>query len=163
MKRALGLFLLCGCLALPARAEDAISPEALSTAKELAAVMGSDTVRQTSGALVAQMWPRIRAQFEGKVDEATMSELRSVFEQSLIELSGEMMQDTPKIYARYFSAQELRDMIAFYKTPTGVKALRMMPKVMTDVSSQMAPRMDAFQRDLITKIEGVIRKHGYTK
>jgi len=163
MKRLLGIFLLCGCLTLPARAEDAVSPEALRTAQELAGVMNSDTIQQTSAALAAQMWPRIETEFGGRVDTATLDEMRGEFERSLTKFTSEMMQDTPEIYARYFSAQELRDMIAFYKSPTGVKSLHMMPQVMADVSNRMVPRMQVFQQDLITRIEAVMEKHGYKK
>ncbi len=35
-----------------------------------------------------------------------------------------------KIYTDAFSEQELRDLIAFYETPTGRKATRMMPELM---------------------------------
>ena len=163
MKRLLGMLLLCGCLTAPARAEDAVSPEALRTAQELAAVIGADTIQQTSAALAAQMWPRIESEFGGRVDTATLGEMRGEFERSLTKFTGEMMQDAPAIYARYFSARELRDMIAFYKSPTGVKSLRMMPKVMADISSRMVPRMQVFQQDLIAKIEAVMHKHGYKK
>jgi hypothetical protein len=52
-------------------------------------------------------------------------------------------------------------MIAFYKSPTGAKALRTMPKVMTDVSTEMQPHMQAFQQDLNTRIAAVMQKHGY--
>jgi hypothetical protein len=155
------IVLLCGGLGLPARAEDAVSPEALRTAQELAAVMNTDTVEQTSTALATQIWPRIEAEFGGKVDSATLGEMRSVFEGSLTRFTHEMMLDTPAIYARYFSVQELRDMIAFYKSPTGAKSLQMMPKVIADVSSRMAPRMQLFQQDLVSKIQAVMQKHGY--
>jgi hypothetical protein len=123
--------------------------------------MSTDTIQQTSAAMAAQMWPRIETEFAGKVDPATLSEMRGEFEQSLTKFTGEMMQDAPTIYARYFSAQELRDMIAFYKSPAGVKSLQMMPKVMADVSSRMVPRMQVFQHDLITRIQAVMEKHGY--
>lgn len=33
------------------------------------------------------------------------------------------------IYAKYFSANEIKDIVAFYKTPTGIKARKVMPKL----------------------------------
>ena len=107
------------------------------------------------------MWPRIEGQFGGKVDGATLAEMRSEFERTLASFTAEMMKDAPAIYAKHFSAPELRDLLAFYKSPTGKKALQIMPTVMADVTTQMMPRMDAFQRDLNTRLEAVMQKHGY--
>jgi len=58
-------------------------------------------------------------------------------------------------------AQELRDILAFYKTPTGAKALRVMPKVMADVGATLAPHMPAFQRDMGGRLDAIMQKHGY--
>ena len=161
MTRLLGIVLLCGCLAVPVRAQDTGSPEALRAAQELAAIITGDTISQLSRTLTAQLWPRIEGQFGGKVDGATLAELRTEFERTLAAFTAEMMKDAPAIYAKHFSAQELRDMIAFYKSPTGVKALREMPKVMADVSTQMAPRVQAMQAGLSARMRAIMEKHGY--
>jgi hypothetical protein len=42
-----------------------------------------------------------------------------------------------------------------------VKALHEMPKVMADVGTQMAPRMQAFEGDLNARVRAVLQKHGY--
>jgi len=163
MQRLMAIALLLGCLAVPAQAQDAGSPDALRAAQELSAIITGDTIHQLSGTITAQMWPRIEKEFSGKVDKATLGDLRVEFEESLSKFTSEMMKDAPAVYARYFTAKELRDMIAFYKSSTGVKALHMMPKVMGDVSSQMMPRMQAFQLDLNVRVDKVMQKHGYSK
>jgi uncharacterized protein len=163
MRRLLAVVLLAGSFVLPARAQDTGSPEALRAAQELSGIITGDTIHQLSGTITAQMWPRIEKEFSGKVDKATLGDLRVEFEESLSKFTSEMMKDAPAIYARYFTAKELRDMIAFYKSPTGIKALHMMPKVMGDVTAQMVPRMQAFQLDLNDKVERVMKKHGYNK
>ena len=161
MKRLLAMALLCVCVSLPVRAQDAPSPEALRAAQDLAAVMTGDAVEQMSSAMIGQMWPSIENQLGGKVDAATLAELRSEFVGATTSFTGEVMKEAPAIYARNFSAQELRDILAFYKTPAGAKALHMMPKVMTDVTTQMAPRMQGFQRDLVARMQTIMEKHGY--
>jgi hypothetical protein len=165
MTRLLTCVLLCAALALPVRAQTpaAPSPEAMTAAKELAAVMGGDTVGQMSAALTAQIWPNIEAQLGPKVDAATLTELRGQFEKSLSDFTTEVMRDSPVVYARHFTVEELRAMLAFYKSPVGQKALGTMPTVMTELGSQMAPRMQAFQADLHTKMEATLKKHGYVK
>jgi len=69
----------------------------------------------------------------------------------------------PAVYARHFSAQELHDMIAFYKSPTGARSLKEMPAVLVDVSQEIAPRMQSMQTDLNARIDAIMRTHGYGK
>jgi len=161
MKRLLAFVLLCTCLAMPARAQQAGSPEALRAAQELATIITGDTITQLSKTLTAQIWPRIEGQFGSKVDAATLAELRTEFEATLAKFTAEMMKDAPAVYAKHFTAQELGDLLAFYRSPTGKKALQTMPTVMADVATHMMPRMDAFQRDLNARVEAVMQKHGY--
>jgi hypothetical protein len=71
------------------------------------------------------------------------------------------MADAPAIYARYFTASELRELAGFYQTPTGQKALRTMPKVMADSFGAMMPRMEVFQKELQAAMMDVLKKHGY--
>ncbi len=161
MKRLAGAFLLAVSLALPAHAQDKAPLETMQAARELAAIMRGDTVEQLSRAMAAQVWPTIEAQVGGKVDTATLTEMRGEFERALVSFTTEVMKGAPDVYARHFSAKELQDMIAFYKSPTGVKALHEMPKVMGDVSTQMAPRLQSLQGELSARMRAIMAKHGY--
>jgi hypothetical protein len=163
MKRLLGIFLLYGCLAAPVCAQDAGSPEALRAAQELATIVTGGTIAQMSRALTAQLWPSIESQIGGKVDGATANELRTEFERALASFTAEMMKEVPPIYAKYYSPEELRDLLAFYKSPIGKKSLQTMPTVLADVTALMLPRVDTFQRDLDARITAVMQKHGYKK
>ncbi|MGN6570706.1 MAG: DUF2059 domain-containing protein [Pseudolabrys sp.] len=165
MKRLLTCLLLAAALAAPVRAQTPPSPppEAIAAARELAALMGGDTVGQMSAALTAQIWPNIEQQLGPKVDAATLAELRSQFETSLSNFTKEVMAESPAVYARHFTVDELHARLAFYKSPVGQKALKTMPTVMTELGQQMAPRMQAFQADLHGKMEATLKKHGYAK
>ncbi len=162
MKRLFALAIVCTWLALPAaRAEDAPSPEALRAAQELSAMVSGDTIGQMSAAMTAQIWPNIEASHAAKIDAATLAELRTEFEHSIAAFAGETMKSAPAVYARNFSAQDLREIVAFYRTPTSAKALHTMPKVMGEVMAEMGPRVQAFQQDLNTKMVAILEKHGY--
>jgi uncharacterized protein len=161
MTRLWGLILLAGCLALPARADETASPETMQAARALATIVTGDTVNQMTRAITAQLWPSIEQQLGGKVDAATLADMRAEFERTLLAMTSEVMSEAPAIYARHFSAQELRDMVAFYRSPVGMKALREMPKVMADVGTQMAPRLQEFQVALNAKLVAIMHKHGY--
>lgn len=161
MKRLLATIVLAACLASPGQAQEAPSPEALRAAQDLTALINGDTIQKISAAMVAQMWPNISARLAGKVDAETLADLRADAERSAAELSSDLMKEAPAIYARNFSAQELRDILAFYKTPTGAKTLRVMPKVMADISATLVPRLPAFQQGMVERMRVILEKHGY--
>lgn len=162
MKRLFALALVFNWLAVPAaRADDAPSPEALKAAQELSAMVGGDTVNQMSAAMTAQIWPTIESSLAAKVDAATLAELRAEFERSVAAFAGETLKASPQVYARNFTAQELRDILAFYKTSAGAKALHTMPKVMGEVMAQMGPRVQLFQEELNGRMLAILEKRGY--
>jgi len=160
MRRLVGTMMLACCLAALVRAQDP-SAETLAAARELSAIMTGDTIGQMTTAMSAQIWPTIAQQLSAKVDAATIAEIRAEFERSLTDFTGEVMKDAPETYARHFTAQELRDMVAFYKSPSGAKALREMPKVMTDVGARLAPRLQTLQTGFDARMQAILQKHGY--
>jgi hypothetical protein len=74
---------------------------------------------------------------------------------------SEAMKDVPAIYAKYFSAQQLHELAAFYRTATGAKALQMMPRVMGESMTPMLPRIQGFQNEVAVNVRNVMKKHGY--
>src|SRR6476620_8273141 len=93
---------------VPARAQEPGSPEAQAAAQELASILSADMIGQMTQAMTAQIWPKLQAAFGSKVDAATLAELRAEFEKSLKDFVVESTKDAPAIYAKHFSAQELR-------------------------------------------------------
>jgi hypothetical protein len=137
--------------------------EAMQAAKDLMAVMSVDTVRQMVQGMTNQVWPSIERELHGKrpdIDQATISELRTEFENIQMRYMAGIMTDAPKIYAKHFTAAELRDMLAFYKTSTGQKTLKVMPQVMTDIFAMIMPQMQGLQVQIITAFQEVLRKKG---
>jgi hypothetical protein len=145
---------------LPARAQAPGSPEAQAAAKELIAIMSPDMIGQMTNGMLAQIWPKLDGALRAKVGPAVMAEVRTELEQMLKSFVVEAtMKDAPVIYAKYFSAQELRDMAAFYKTTTGAKALRMLPQVMTEYYGMLMPRLEGFNREIQTRVQAILAKH----
>ena len=154
---------LAGPCATRALAQSQPSAETMQAANDLMAIMSPDTVRQMVTGMTAQVWPSIEREVRAKrsdVDQATMSELRAEFETIQMRYMANVMADAPALYAKHFSAAELRDMIAFYKTSTGQKALKVMPQVMTDVIAMIMPRMQGLQAQIIGAFNEVLRKKG---
>jgi hypothetical protein len=172
MKRIFALLIVLACSpgliapSSPARAQAEGSPEALQAATELMAVLSKDMVGQMSTQMSAQVWPVLEQQLRGgrpEVDAATIGELRSEFERLQVEYLLEVMKGAPAVYAKYFSAQELRDMLGFYRTPTGVKSLRVLPQVMAEFFAGLMPRLQEVEQQTTAAFQKILRQKGYMK
>ena len=146
------------------------NPETMQAANELFSLLSKDMIDQIASNLTAQTWPMMEQKLianRPEIDIATRAELRSAFDHITAQFFIENMQDAPTLYARYFTAQELRDMIAFYRTSTGQKSLRVMPQVMSDFTTSMVPRLIKFSQTVDAQAEEafakILRERGYIK
>jgi uncharacterized protein len=153
------------CAALPSRilAQSAVLPEARQAADELFALLSTEMLGQMSTQMMGPMWTAIEREFGPKLDPATMSDLRRELEQMMVSEVAEMMKEAPAIYSRHFTAQELRDVAAFYRTPTGQKTLRAMPQIGAEIMALLIPRMPEMQARTQQGFERILRQRGYMK
>jgi uncharacterized protein len=149
------------CLSSEAWAQAPGSPEALRAAQDLVNILSGDMIGQMSRAMTGQIWPKLEADLGPKTNPETMVELRSEFEKALEKFISESMKDAPALYAKHFSAQELRDIAAFYKTPSGAKSLQLMPTVTAEFFGTMMPRMQGFTTEIQATVQRVLQKHGF--
>lgn len=163
MTRILGLLMVFGLVVLPAHAQNAGSPQALHAAKELASIITGENIQQMSKVVTERTWPAIERQFGDKVDKATLADMRAEFQAALADFTGDIMKETPALYAKYFTASELHDMLAFYKTPTGIKTLHVMPQLTAETTALIGPRAQIFEQNLVNRLRAVMKKHGYDK
>lgn len=148
----------------PARADDPPSAEALAAASDLLAVLSPDMMKQLTGSVTAAFWPVVEQQARAnKIDDATIAEMRSEFERIQLAFVSDAMKEAPPIYARHFTVGELGELTAFYRTPTGAKALHEMPQVMGDMTALLVPRLQDLQRHTGEAFEKILREHGYAK
>jgi uncharacterized protein len=155
--------------AMPAAAQGtppaAPSAEALAVAKELISLLSGDMMADLNSKMVAQAWPTVeqalRQQFP-KLDAATGAELRAEFEKQIAANVAESMNDAPAIYAKYLTVAEMRDIQAFYRTPTGAKSLKLMPQITAEVMGNFFPRMQSMMERVNVAMTGILQKHGFT-
>lgn len=129
--RALCLALALFALAAPTQAQ-APTADARAAARELieSTNMG-DLLEQMMGAMLPQLVniftqqnPGARASVERAMQEIVIPAIRE-------ERAG-LLAVFEELYLRHFTAAELRDMTAFYRTPTGLKTLKVMPQLQSE-------------------------------
>ena len=149
---------------LQAQVQSAPASEAVEAARDLLALMTKDLVVQLAGQVTAQLWPsietRLRA-YNPKIDAASLAELRQELERIQFEYMMNIVTEGPSIYARHFTAQELHEIIGFYRTPTGSKVLRMMPQLSAEVAAMITSHMPDFYTRTSEAFAKVLRSRGY--
>jgi len=164
LSRILAVVLLLGGAAPRAPADEAPSPEALQAAQELFTILSPNLKAQLTGQVTNAFWPSVEQKARAdKIDDATVAELRKEFERVQLAFLTEALKEAPAIYARHFSIGELRELTAFYRTPTGAKAIHEMPRVVGEFAVIMVPRLEGLQQQMAEAFAGILRAHGYTK
>jgi hypothetical protein len=140
------------------------SPAALQAAKGLVALIARPVTAEMTADVTARVWPQVetamRAQYP-KIDGATLGELRSRYEKLMSDTVADAMREAPAVYARYFTAAEMDDIAAFYRTPTGAKALTIMPKAMADMMPGLLVRFQSTKGKLAQAFNNILKQHGY--
>jgi hypothetical protein len=133
MRTILALVVVCSSLALTPRVH-ADEKSHRAAVLELCSVMKVETLMQEA------MQRMIDMQIQ---QVPAMQGMRGKIEQFFGKyLSWKALQeDFVKMYMEAFSEAELRELVAFYKTPTGQKAVRQMPSLMQRGAEIGAGRM----------------------
>jgi hypothetical protein len=149
----------------PANGEPKVTQEAIDAARELLMLMSHDMIVRLVGQVTTQMWPAIESRlrtYNKTLDAATLGDLRKELERIQADYMMNIVKDGPEIYARHFSASELREIIAFYRTPTGRKLLDTTPQLTAEVSAMITPHMPEFYGRTMEVFVKALRSRGYT-
>jgi hypothetical protein len=142
-----------GFLRGPARAETAVDPERLAAAKDLIEITGS--ARQFEALL-----PYIMAQMENafvQLKPEHAQDIRDSFKLASAKFSErkqEAFDQVAVVFAERFTAAELKEIIAFYKTPIGAKLVRLQP----EIGQRTLAIGQAWGRKIGQEIEQEVRK-----
>ncbi len=113
--------------------------------------------------VVAQSWPPMQAvilQASPTLRSDQILELKQEYVRLMNEEMKSSMSDTPDIYAKYFTLQELKDMMAFYQTDTGKKTLAVMPAMMGELMQKSGARMPGMMQALMTRFRDILSQKG---
>jgi uncharacterized protein len=152
----LGLALVA---AAPAHAQQP-SPAALASARELMELKGVKSlvepvlvgvIEQTKGTIL-QTNPGLTKD----LDEVSV-QLRNEYQPRATEVTNEIVQ----LYAQRFSEQELKEAIAFYKSPAGKKMLAEEPRILDATYARLQQWAIQFQNDVMIRVRAEMKKRGH--
>ena len=154
-----GLALAC-LLVVGTAAAQQPSPAAIAAARELISVEGGD--RMFEGTL-----PGIIAQTEGMIMQMNPSlakDLDEVGVQLMTEFAprrAQLLNDIAVLYARRFTEQELKDAIAFYKSPLGRKLTAEKPAILDASADRATEWAKGLSEEIVKRFSQEMRKRGH--
>jgi hypothetical protein len=112
------------------------SKEQRAQIDKLFAAMNLDTMMRDS---MNAMFEQVEKQYLSGAgdDEEALAEAKERFaffreHAAKIDFGGEFREACTRLYAKYFTAQELSDLTAFYTSDTGRKSIKVMPEMMQE-------------------------------
>jgi uncharacterized protein len=136
------------------------SATALATAKELITVKGG-------GALYEPIVPGVIEQAKSvflRTNPALSKDLNEVAGKLRTEYaakSAELLNEAARLYAARFSEQELKDALAFYKTPLGRKMLNEEPAILDQSLKSAQTWANKLSDEVIRKMRAEMKKKGH--
>src|SRR5438067_629374 len=158
--RIMMIALAATTLMASAGAQQQPSPTAIATARELLDLEGANNLY--SGSLDSVI-DRVRGVFlqtnpalTKDLDEA-VTQLRGEYRPRV----NEVANDVARFYALRFTEQELKDMLAFFRTPLGKKYLTEKPKLLDETFGRLQQWQDRISEDVLIKVRAEMRKKGH--
>lgn len=177
VKLTLTVFLLCAAMCVAATAQTNPDAEKQAAIKEYLAVMNENVkvgdIMNATDAQMTQMARELFASMSEKNKTLSPDEHREIEEMLFNPQTGylkrfhdkvfsrldmeKLVEDlTYKIYDKHFTTAEIKEMTAFYRTPTGQKLLKSMPEIMQEslagMFEQLVPKMKEINDDLTKEL-----------
>jgi len=136
------------------------TPAAMLTAKEIVAVTGATALfNPTIAGVVGQAKLLFLQQDPGLSKD--LNEITAKMLKDLAPRFDELVNEVTRIYAIHFTEQELKDVLAFYKSPAGRKLVVEQPKIV-DASLKFAQNWaNALSDEVFAKMRDELKKKGH--
>jgi hypothetical protein len=153
------VLLACNLLAGPVQAQPA-TPAALAAAKELLELKGAaqmfdpvvtGVIEQTKGALL-QTNPQL---------SKDLTDVGNQLRNEFAPRRAEIINEAAKFYAARFTEQELKEVVAFYKSAAGKKMLTQEPLVLDDTFGFVQQWQGRIGEDVMNRFRAEMKKKGH--
>ena len=149
-------------LVMPAAgfAQQTPSPAAIATAKEIVTLKGGENM---FGPLIPNIVEQGKSMFEQQ-NPALSKDLSTVAAKLRTDLAPRMAEvnnEIAKAYASHFTEGELKEMLAFYKSPVGRKMITEEPKALAQAVNFAQSWAQKFSEEVVTKYRAEMKKLGH--
>jgi hypothetical protein len=136
------------------------SPAAILLAKQIVDLKGVKNVFQplVRGVVIKtkQMFMQTNFMWQKDLDEVAV-----IVQKQFEPRETELLDASARIYASHFTEQELKDLLAFYQTPLGRKAIAEEPKALDESMSYAGTWADNLSTQVIDSMRAEMKKRGH--
>jgi hypothetical protein len=75
--------------------------------------------------------------------------------------STELINNIARLYASRFTEAELKEIVTFYRSPTGKKVISLEPQIFDDAMAGLDGWQDKFSEEVIARFRAEMRKRGH--
>jgi hypothetical protein len=159
--RAAVCAILLAASTLPGDAQTrAPSANAVAIAKEIIALKGSNDMWDS---ILPGVVDRVKGMFlqTSPMLSKDINEVATKVQRDLTPRSEELSNEVARLYAYAFTEQELKDVLAFYKSPLGKKIIVEEPRVFEQGVVAMRSWTDKLGEEVIAKMRAEMKKKGH--
>jgi len=136
------------------------TPAAIQTAKEIVNVTGAMALfNPLIPGVVEQAKNLFLQQDPGLAKD--LNEITAKMRADLAPRFGELTSEVAKLYANHFTEAELKELLAFYKTPVGTKLITEQPKVGEEGLKFAQTWANNLSEEIIVKMRDELKKRGH--
>jgi len=153
-----GLLALVLAAVSPAQAQQPTA-NALALAKEIIIVKGGNTLYDP---VVPSVVDRARTLFlqANPLLGKDLNEVAAKLQTELTPRTADLLNDGARLYASRFTEQELKDVLAFYKSPVGRKVITQEPVILDQSASNVDEWANKLADEVISKFRNEMRRRG---
>ncbi len=154
-----GLLALLLAAASPAQAQQP-SANAIALAKEIIIVKGGNSIYDP---VIPQIIDRARSIFlqSNPMLGKDLNEVAAKLRAELTPRTAALLNDGARLYAAKFTEQELKEILAFYKSPIGHKVITQEPVILDESAAKMDDWGNKFAEEVIAKFRAEMRRRGH--
>ncbi|MDW3206579.1 MAG: DUF2059 domain-containing protein [Alphaproteobacteria bacterium] len=93
--------------------------------------------------------------------DAEAQAVRQLFEDAVRRSAPDLTQISRAMLLRHYSEAELRDLVAFYRTPTGQKSIRLTPELTGAIASRATDAVGRTVPPIVDALSARLRAAGY--
>ncbi len=136
------------------------TPGAIATAKEILTLKGA---AQIWDPVVPNVIDRARSMFiQSNVNLAKdINEVATQLRAEMTPRAVELQNEVARLYAQRFTEAELKELLAFYKSPVGKKAIAEEPQVIDASAARALEWGNKFSEEVIVKMRAEMKKKGH--
>lgn len=156
-----GLALACGLVAFaPTGSAQEPPAPAVAAAKELIELKGATNMFESVVPGVIEtaknMYLQTNTSLAKELNDIA-AQLKNEYATKRTEISNEMA----RVYAQQFTEKEIKDAVAFYRTPLGKKLIDVEPKVLEQSMTNIQNWAERFSEEVLSKFRAEMRKKGH--